>query len=135
MLHALQPHHRQGVARGRVAVGSRDALHAQSVGDVVQHIHVREQRVILEHRVDRAPVRRQRIDPLSEQLDRARIGLLEAGDQPQAGGLARAGRAEHREEFSFGDVEVDAVHRADRAEMTGDAPEAYGRSLFSHARA
>ena len=38
---------------------------------------------------------------------------LEAGDHPQHGRLARAGRAEHREELAVGDLQVDTVDRGD----------------------
>ena len=49
---------------------------------------------------------------------------LEAGDHPQGRGLARAGRAEHREELAVADVEVDAVDRDDVAIALLDALEA-----------
>jgi hypothetical protein len=49
-------------------------------------------------------------------VDRDQAGgrLLEAGDQAQAGGLARTGGAQHREELAVEDVEADLVHRPDR---------------------
>ena len=40
------------------ALGLADALDHQPVGDVVEHVQVREQRVVLEHGVDVAPVGR-----------------------------------------------------------------------------
>ena len=55
--------------------------------------HVREQRVVLEDRVDVALERRQPGDVVAVEQDAARGRQLEAGDHPQHGRLARAGRA------------------------------------------
>ena len=52
--------------------------------------------------------------------------LLEAGDQPQAGGLARARGPEHGEERALGDLEVDAVDGAHGAEVARDVLELDG---------
>ena len=60
------------------------------------------------------------------ELDAPAVGALEAGDQPQAGRLARAGRAEHREELVLGDLEVDAVDGHDLAVCLARADEAHG---------
>ena len=73
-----------------VALFARHAAHHQPVGDVVQDAHVRKQRVVLKHRVDVPVVRRHAEHAAAMQRDRAVIRLLEAGDQAQAGGLARA---------------------------------------------
>ena len=45
-------------------------------------------------------------DVLAVEQDPAGVGLLEAGDHPQGGGLAAAARAEHREELAGGDLEL-----------------------------
>ena len=82
---------------------------------------MREEGVVLEDGVDRPAIGRDAFDRLAEDLDMARGRLLEAGDQPQAGRLAGAGRPEHGEEFARRDVEVDAVDGPDRAEMPVDA--------------
>jgi hypothetical protein len=50
--------------------------------------------VVLEHEADLAPLRRHAGRVLALDLHRARIGLLEAGDDPQQRRLARAARAE-----------------------------------------
>ena len=68
-----------------------------------------------------APIGRHALDRLAEDLDVAGGRLLEAGDQAQAGGLARAGGAEHGEELARRDVEIDAVDRAHGAEVARDA--------------
>ena len=75
-------------------------LDLEAVGDVVEHGHVREQRVVLEDRVDVALERRPPRDVDAAELDAPAVGQLEAGDQPQRRRLARAGRPEHREELA-----------------------------------
>ena len=50
------------------------------------------------------------------EVDGARGRLLEAGDHPQNGRLARAGGAEQREELPVGDLEADVVDGDDVAE-------------------
>ena len=92
-----------------------DLAHAQPVGDVLRDGHVREQRVVLEDRVDVARVGRQVLDLHAPELDAAAVGQLEAGDQPQRRRLARPGRAEQREELAVPDLERDAVDRLDLA--------------------
>ena len=81
-------------------LGARDLAHAQPVLDVLAHGHVREQRVVLEDRVDVACVRRTGRDVGARQLDASAVGLLEARDQPQRRRLARARGAEQREELA-----------------------------------
>ena len=63
-------------------------------------------------------IRRDALGAFAENLDAAGCRLLEAGDQAQAGGLARAGWPEHGEELTLADVEIDSVDSPDRAEVT-----------------
>ena len=63
----------------------------EPVRHVVQHGHVREQRVVLEHGVHVARVGRGVDRVHAADQDLALVRLLEAGDQPQRGGLAAAG--------------------------------------------
>ncbi|MCY1178138.1 hypothetical protein D9M73_184770 [compost metagenome] len=84
---------------------------------------MREQRVVLEHCVDVALVRRQSGGFLSVDADGAGSRLLEAGDQAQAGGLAGAGRAEHGEEFAVPDIDGHPVDGLHLAELAGDLGE------------
>ena len=72
---------------------ARDLLDPQAVLHVAEHVHVREQRVVLEDGVDVAVERRPAGDVLAAEEDPARGRLLEARDHPQHRGLARAGRA------------------------------------------
>ena len=93
------------------ALGLGHAADPQAVADVVEHGHVREERVVLEDGGEVALERRPVGDVLAVELDGAGGGLLEAADQPEHGGLARARRPEHREELTGRDVEVHAVDR------------------------
>jgi hypothetical protein len=88
---------------------------------------VREQRVVLEHRVDVARVRGPAADVGARQLDAAAVGLLEAGDQAQRRALARARRAEQREELAATDVERDGVDGRDLAEAPREVDQAHVR--------
>ena len=114
---ARQLDHFERGLRLALALGLADALDHQAVGDVVEHVQMREERVVLEDRVDVAPVGRDALGALAENLDAAGCRLLEAGDQAQAGGLARAGWSEHGEELALADVEVDGIDGPDRAEV------------------
>ena len=82
---------------------------------------MREEGVVLEDGVHRPAVGGNAGDRLAEDRDIAGRRLLEAGDQSEAGRLARARRPEHGEEFAGRDVEVEAVDGADRSEVAGDA--------------
>ena len=81
--------------------------HLQGVGDVLEHRHVREQGVVLEHHADVALVRRQVVDGAPFENDVAVGGGFESGEHHQAGGLARPGRTQHGQEFTAVDVEVE----------------------------
>jgi hypothetical protein len=85
---------------------------------------VREQGVVLKDGVDVARVRRAAGDVGPGELDAAAVGQLEAGDEAQRRRLARAGRAEQREELPARDVERDRIHRDDVAEAAGQVDEA-----------
>ena len=102
------------------AFGTR--LHSEPVLDVLRDGHVREQRVVLEHRVD-VPVERRSIgDVGAVEHGCAPCGRsLEAGDHAQHRGLAGARRPEQREELARADVERDVVDGDDCAEPLGHA--------------
>ena len=89
----------------------------QAVGDVLLDVEVREERVALEDRVDRALVRRRLrdVDPVDEDLAVGR--LLEPGQHAQRRGLAAARGPEQREELARLDLEVDAVDGGDAVEL------------------
>ena len=93
----------------------RHALHPEAVLDVLAHVHVREQGVVLEHRVDVTVVGGQVRDVAALEEYGARRRHLEAGDHAQDRRLARARGAEHGEELAVAD---DEVHRVDGDDVT-----------------
>ncbi len=72
---------------------------------------MREQAVGLEHHAHVALVRGHPADVLATDGDRARRGLVEAGEDPQRGGLAAARRAEQGDQFAGFDVQGEPVER------------------------
>ena len=71
-----------------VARAPRPRPHAQAEGDVLEHRHVPEERVVLEDEADR-PVPRVRAGRiLALEDDRTGVGRLEPGDDPQQRRLA-----------------------------------------------
>ena len=86
---------------------------------------MREQRDILEDHPDPPSLGRDGHPgpghPAAADLDRARIGGVEPGDQAQDRRLAAAGRPEHRQHLAGPHVEVDVVDRDDVAERAPQA--------------
>jgi hypothetical protein len=70
--------------------------HAQAEGHVLEHAHVPEQRVMLEHEADPAFARAAPRGAPAFETDVAGMGELEAGDDAQKRRLARARGAEQR---------------------------------------
>ncbi|MNS96271.1 hypothetical protein D3C72_1305620 [compost metagenome] len=103
------------------------AFDLQAVGNVIAHVHVREQGVILEYGVDVALVRRQSGGLDAVDADGTSTRLLEASDQPQAGSLARARGAEHREELAVMNVDGHPVDGLDLGEVARNVGELDGK--------
>ncbi len=91
-------------------------LHAQPERNVLEHRHVAEQRIVLEHEADLPLARADRRDVEPLQHDLPRIRVLEARDHAQQRRLAAAGRAEQRDELTRGEIERDVVERGELAE-------------------
>ena len=66
------------------------------------------------------------------QIDLPGAGLLKAGNQAQAGRLARTGGAKHREELTVGNVQADIINGAHFAKMATDITK-LDRSGIAHA--
>jgi hypothetical protein len=94
----------------RFDLGRPGFAHLERERQVLVYRHVREQRVILEHDADVAPVRRDVADRPAIEDDLAMGHRLEAREHHQAGGLARAGRAEQGQELAARHVEIEAAH-------------------------
>ena len=124
-----QAHELQGLANpaGLIRLGRLPL--AQAVAHVPGNVHVREERVVLEDRVDVAPVRRDAGHRLAGEVDLAAGGLLEARDHPQGGGLAAAGRPKERVEGAALHGQVHLVHRDHVAEPLRHAGDAHVRLL------
>ena len=100
----------------------RHAAHLQAEADVVEHRHVREQRVVLEHHPEAAALGRQHIDARVVEPDAAARQRLQARDAVERGRLAAAGRAEQRDELAAPDVEIEPAQRGNlRAFRVGEA--------------
>ena len=63
---------------------------AETIGDVVGNGEMRQQRIVLEHHVDRPAIGRHPVHPLAVEEDISRGRLLEAGHHAQGRGLAAA---------------------------------------------
>src|SRR4051794_33852344 len=76
---------------------------------------MRKQRVVLEDDADVALVRRGEGDVAPAEMDRPARRLDEAAEDAKQGGLARAGRAEQRDEFMGRDIERHVIERPHRS--------------------
>ncbi len=83
--------------------------HAQAEGDVLAHVPVREQRVILEHQPHIALVGGNAGEVATVQLDGTTPRLLQPGDDAQQRGLATAAGAQHTQQLTGGHVKVDVA--------------------------
>ncbi len=118
-LHQIQQLLDAGADRGLVlADGAR--LYAQAKGDVFEHRHVAEQRVVLEHESDMALAGAvsQRILAVDPHL--AGIGPVEACNDPQQRGLARTGWSKKRQQFALADLQIDVIQRSKCAKLLDD---------------
>ena len=104
-------------------LGLRRLLVLQAERDVLLHVQVREQRVVLEDRVDVALVRRGLGHVLTIEEDLAFRRTLEASDHPEGRGLPTTGRTEHREELARWHLQVDARDGREIAEALHEVDE------------
>ena len=119
----VQPDRAKGRARLLLALCAGDAAHLQRKGDVLQHRHVRKQRVALEDHAEIALVRRHPGDVVATHKNVACVRIFEACDGHQDRGLAGAGGAEKRQEFAGLDLQRDPVDRGHGAEALDDRPQ------------
>ena len=124
----VEAHERQHLADAAGDLRLVEPFPAQPIGDVVRDAHVREERVGLEHQVDRPLVGRQVGDVGTVEQDAAAIGTLESRQHPHQRGLAAAGGAEQREELARVERERHVIDRRDIAEALGHALDAHQRN-------
>ncbi|MPN16309.1 hypothetical protein SDC9_163648 [bioreactor metagenome] len=77
-----------------LALGLANLAHLQTELDVVCHVHVREERIVLEHHGNAALCRRHMGDVATIDAHRPRGGHVQPGNHAQGGGFAAARRAE-----------------------------------------
>ena len=90
----------------------RAPLHPQAEGDVLEHRHVPEQRVVLEHEADLALAHVAVGRVLAVEQHAAAVGRLQAGDDAQQRGLAAARRPQQRHQLARGERQADIVQGA-----------------------
>ena len=115
------------------AVGLRAIPVSNAEGDVRFHRQVREERKVLKHHADVAPLRLHVLtvggDHVVLDRDPARRRALESGNQTQRRGLSRTGRTKQAEDGPSRDVERDVVQGPDCAVVERHVLDAQGRSL------
>ena len=94
-------------------LGLGKALEPQPERHVLEHGHVRVERVVLEHHGDVAVFRRHVVDDVAADEDLAVGDVLETRDHAQRRRLAAARWPHQHHELVVGDVEVDASHGLD----------------------
>ncbi len=104
-----------GIPHARLDLGLGNAAVLQAVGHVVVDVHMRIERVVLEHHGDVAVGRLHVVDDTPADRDGAAGDGLEAGDHPEQGGLAAARRPEQHRERAVGNTERHALHGLDAA--------------------
>ena len=82
---------------------------SEAVGDVVEHIHVAEERVGLENESDPALLDRMARGVFAIEGDCSLRRGFQPGEEPKQRGLTRPGRPEQRQKFSWRDIEIDVV--------------------------
>jgi len=95
----------------------------QGEGEVVEHAHVRIERVVLEHHGDVAPAHRHVVDHLVADRDLAVGDLLQPRHHAQEGRLAAARGTDQGDELAVLDRQVDAVNHLHGTVGLANAPE------------
>ena len=113
-------HEADGLGSASPCLGLGHLPHAQPEGDIVEHVHVRKQGVVLEDGVHRPLVGRQRADLVAEDFETSLGGELEPGDHAKCRRLAAARGAQHCEELAVLNGEVDMVDSGHVAEALRD---------------
>ncbi len=112
----LKLHELQHFGHARIDFRFRHAVLFQSEGDILLDRHVGEQRIGLEHHVDRALVGRDAAHVLAVQRDAARCRLLEARQHAHQRGLAAARSAKQRKELAIENIERQIIDGGEVAE-------------------
>ena len=130
MLKALETDGLQHLHDPLLDLSLRQLLHPQTEGDVLIHIQVREQGVLLENGVDLPLIGRDVINPHTIEQDISRRRRRETSDDTQRGGLAAPAGSEQREELLVIDVQIDVIENQLVVECHAEIPQA--NQLFGH---
>src|SRR5690606_28227821 len=104
---AFEPHRGESPLHPGLDLGARPAAHREGKRDVLADGHVREEGVGLEDDPELPPMRGQVVDRMPVHPDRAGRRRLEPGEHHERRRLARARRAEQREELAAPDLEIE----------------------------
>ena len=105
----------------------------QAESHVLEHAHVAEQGVVLEHEAHVALAHVHVGGVFAAEVDAAGVGRFQAGNDAQQRGLAAARGAEQREQFARSDVEVDVAQGLERAEVLVDVADFNAHGVLSGA--
>ena len=108
-----EPEHVDRLACLPLALVLRNAAHPEGEGDVLEHVQVRVEGVVLEDHRHVPVAGRDVVDDLVVEADRSRRDLLQAGDHPQHGRLAAARRSDEDDELSLVDEQVEPADSLD----------------------
>ena len=112
-------HQFEHLGHALVDLGLGQLVLLQTEGDVLRHGHVREQRIGLEHHVDRPLIGRHVGDIDTIENDAPGGGPLEAGEHAQQRGFTGAGATEQGEDLALVDGQRDVVDRHGLVELLG----------------
>src|SRR5882724_1175152 len=129
-----EPHQLQHALYARTQLGLPHPAPAEAEGDVLEHGHVREERVRLEDQAEVPPMDGHPRDVLPREDDLAAVGLDEPGDHPEQRALAAARGPEEGEKLAGGGVEGYLVDRDDGAERLAEPAHAERRRGAAHRR-
>ncbi len=130
----LQADEGQRLVHAAPDLGLGHAALAQAEGHVLEHRHVGEERVGLEHHAEPPLVGRARRHVLAVDDHAAGARRHEARDQVERRRLPAAGRAEEREQLALVHREVEGIHRPHRAEVAGAATQLDDRARHQRSR-
>ena len=108
----LEPQHPRRLGDAPVALRRRDAGEFQAEGHVLAHVHMRIERIGLEHHRDFALGGRERVDEPVADENVAGGRRVEPGDHPQKRRFAAARGADQHDELAVLDRKVDVAQHA-----------------------
>ncbi|MDT4875493.1 hypothetical protein FQZ97_1108650 [compost metagenome] len=115
-----KPENCGGFVDASLDLGSWSAGELEREAHIVAHIHMRIERIGLEHHRQVALLGRHVVDDLATDGDLARGDILEASDHAQQSGLAASGRTDQHHKLAIAHFERNVVKDADAAIALAD---------------